>query len=194
MPNRFYSIERPKKKQVLPKVISTEEVKMMLDTVSNLKHKCIISLLYSAGLRRGELINLKIGDIDSKRMVITVNQAKGGKDRLTILSESVLSLLRQYFMEYKPKVFLFEGAKGGLYSAESVSKIVKNAAKKAGITKTVTPHMLRHSFATHLLENGTDIRYIQVLLGHNSTRTTEIYTQVAINNIQTIKSPIEKLI
>lgn len=194
MPNRFYSIERPRKKTVLPKVISTEEVKMMLDTVTNIKHKCIISLLYSAGLRRGELLNLKVEDIDSKRMIIMVKQAKGGKDRVTILSTSVLNLLRQYFKEYRPKKYLFEGLKGGLYSAESVSKVVKTAGIKAGISKKVTPHMLRHSFATHLLENGTDLRYIQVLLGHNSTRTTEIYTQVAINSIRSIESPIEKLI
>lgn len=193
MPNRFYSIERPIKKEQLPKVISLEEVQNIIKNTNNIKHKCIVSLLYSAGLRRGELLNLKLEDIDSKRMVITVKNGKGNKDRLTILSQTVLNDLRVYFKEWEPKIYLFESPKGGKYSPNSVIKIIKTASKKAGIRKNVTPHMLRHSFATHLLENGTDLRYIQVLLGHNSTRTTEVYTQVAINNIKTIKSPIELL-
>lgn len=193
MPNRFYSIERPRKEDKLPKVISLEEVQLLIKNTNNIKHKCIVSLLYSAGLRRSELLNLKLEDIDSKRMVINIKQGKGNKDRLTILSESVLIDLRQYYIQYKPKTYLFEGQKGKQYTAESVVKIIKNAAKKAKIRKIITPHMLRHSFATHLLENGTDLRYIQVLLGHSSTKTTEIYTQVAINNIKAIKSPIELL-
>jgi len=138
-------------------------------------------------------LNLKLADIDSKRMVITIKNGKGNKDRLTILSETVLADLRIYYAAWRPKEYLFEGAKGKQYTATSILKIIKNAAKKAGIRKNITPHMLRHSFATHLLENGTDLRYIQVLLGHNSTRTTEVYTQVAINNIKAIKSPIELL-
>lgn len=193
MPNRFYAVERPRPETKLPKVISLAEVKSIIQNTNNIKHKCIVSLLYSAGLRRGELINLKPSDIDSKRMVITIRQAKGNKDRLTILSEGVLRDLRTYFMEWKPKTYLFEGPMGVQYSPESVLKIVKEASRKAGITKRVTPHTLRHSFATHLLENGTDLRYIQVLLGHSDTKTTEIYTQVAINNLQVIKSPIELL-
>jgi site-specific recombinase XerD len=193
MPNRFYSIERPIKSEALPKVISLEEVQSIIKNTNNIKHKCIVSLLYSAGLRRNELLNLKLEDIDSKRMVITVKNGKGNKDRLTILSQSVLNDLRIYYAAWKPKVYLFEGPKGDKYSPESVLKIIKTAAKKGGIRKNITPHMLRHSFATHLLENGTDLRYIQVLLGHSSTRTTEIYTQVAINNIKAIKSPIELL-
>ncbi len=193
MPNRFYSIERPAKKQQLPKVISLEEVQSIINNTNNIKHKCIVSLFYSAGLRRSELLNLKITDIDSKRMVITVRNGKGNKDRLTILSQAVLEDLRIYYKEWKPKDFLFEGASSRMYASTSVSRIIDYAAKKAGIRKKITPHMLRHSFATHLLENGTDLRYIQVLLGHNSTRTTEVYTQVAINNIKAIKSPIELL-
>jgi integrase/recombinase XerD len=193
MPNRFYSIERPFKKESLPKVISLEEVQNIIKNTNNIKHKCIVSLLYSAGLRRNELLNLKLEDIDSKRMVITVKNGKGNKDRLTILSETVLNDLRTYYKEWQPKVYLFESPNGDKYSPASVIKIIKTAAKKAGIRKNITPHMLRHSFATHLLENGTDLRYIQVLLGHNSTRTTEVYTQVAINNIKAIKSPIELL-
>lgn len=193
MPNRFYSIERPFKKESLPKVISLEEVQEIIKNTNNIKHKCIVSLLYSAGLRRNELLNLKLEDIDSKRMVITVKNGKGNKDRQTILSESVLHNLRTYYKEWRPSIYLFEGAKGKQYTATSILKIIKTAAKKAGIRKNITPHMLRHSFATHLLENGTDLRYIQVLLGHSSTRTTEVYTQVAINNIKAIKSPIELL-
>lgn len=193
MPNRFYSIERPRKVESLPKVISLEEVQSIIEHTNNIKHKCIVSLLYSAGLRRSELLNLKLEDIDSKRMVITVKHGKGNKDRITILSQSVLEDLRIYYKAFKPKVYLFEGIKGKQYSHTSVLKIIKNASKKANIKKNITPHMLRHSFATHLLENGTDLRYIQVLLGHSSSRTTEVYTQVAINNIKTIKSPIELL-
>ncbi len=193
MPNRFYSIERPIKRETLPKVISLEEVQLIINNTNNIKHKCIVSLLYSAGLRRSELLNLKFEDIDSKRMVITVKNGKGNKDRLTLLSESVLKDLRVYYAAWKPKIYLFEGAKGKQYTATSILKIIDNASKKGGIRKKVTPHMLRHSFATHLLENGTDLRYIQVLLGHSSTRTTEVYTQVAINNIKAIKSPIELL-
>ncbi len=191
MPNRFYEIERPKKEHLLPKIVSKEELISMINSISNLKHKCIVSLLYSAGLRRSELIHLKLTDIDSKRMIINVRQAKGKKDRLTLLSSNLLLDLRKYFLKYKPKEYLFEGQHGGQYSPQSVLKIVKNSARKSGIKQKVTPHMLRHSFATHLLENGTDLRYVQVLLGHNSTKTTEIYTQVAINNIKEIKSPLD---
>lgn len=193
MPNRFYSVERPRKTESLPKVISLEEVQQIIKNTNNIKHKCIVSLLYSAGLRRNELLCLKLEDIDSKRMVITVKNGKGNKDRLTILSPSVLDNLRIYYAAWRPKVYLFESPNGEQYSPNSVIKIIKIAATKAGIRKNITPHMLRHSFATHLLENGTDLRYIQVLLGHSSTKTTEIYTQVAINNLKTIKSPIELL-
>lgn len=193
MPNRFYSIDRPRKKSRLPKVVSLEEIKMIIENTNNIKHKCIVSVIYSAGLRRQEVLNLKLEDIDSKRMVIRINEGKGFKDRFTILSEIVLIDLREYFKKWKPKEYLFEGIKGEQYSATSVSKIVKNAALKAGIRKKITPHILRHSFATHLLESGVDIRYIQSILGHSSTKTTEIYTHVATNNIKGIKSPIESL-
>ena len=179
MPNRFYEIDRPIKKEILPKVISKKEDKDMINNTNNIKHRCVVSLLYSAGLRRSELINLKLTDIDSNRMVITVLQSKGNKDRITLLSETVLKDLREYYLEWKPKVYLFEGQSGGQYSAQSDLKIVKDSAKKSKIIKRVTPHVLRHSFATHLLEAGTDLRYIQVLLGHSSTKTTEIYTRVA---------------
>ena len=193
MPNRFYSIERPLRKEPLPKVISLEEVELIIKNTNNIKHKCIVSLLYSSGLRRGELLNLKLNDIDSKRMIINVINGKGGKDRITILSQSVLINLRLYFKIWNPEIYLFEGLKGSQYTGSSISKIIDKARKRANIKKNITPHMLRHSFATHLLENGTDLRQIQVLLGHSSTKATEIYTQVAITNIKLIKSPIEML-
>ena len=193
MPNRFYSINRPLKREKLPKVISKAEIKSIIEHTTNLKHKCVVSLLYSAGLRRNELIQLKPEDIDSKRMVILVNEGKGKKQRLTILSPVILKDLRLYFKEWRPRHFLFEGAKGGAYSSTSVLNIVKNAAKRAGISKPITPHILRHSFATHLLEDGIDLRYIQSLLGHSSTKTTEVYTQVATKNIINIISPLDEL-
>jgi hypothetical protein len=143
---------------------------------------------------RSELLALKLEDIDSKRMVIRVNGAKGGKDRLTILSPMVLDLLRDYYKLYRPKDNLIEGEYGGAYSANSVLMVVKNAGKKAGVKVKVTPHMLRHSFATHLLEQGADLRQIQILLGHNSTKTTEVYTHVADSTLKMVKSPLDKFI
>ncbi|GAL81711.1 integron integrase intI2 [Algibacter lectus] len=189
MPNRFYSIERPRKESKLPKVLSKEEIIAIINLTNNIKHKCIISLLYSSGLRRNELLQLKIKDIDSKRMVIRVEQAKGNKDRYTVLNKSVLEDLRKYFKIYRPKTYLFESPiSGNPYSSSSVLQIVVKSTKNAGIKQRVTPHMLRHSFATHLLESGTDIRYIQLLLGgHNSTKTTEIYTHVATSSFTEIK-------
>ena len=188
MPNRFYSIERPRKESKLPKVLAKEEIIKMISQTKNLKHRCIISLLYSSGLRRNELLELKLEDINSKRMLIRVEQAKGNKDRYTVLNKSVLEDMRKYFKIYKPKTYLFESPiPGNKYSNSSVLQIVVKAAKKAGIKERVTPHILRHSFATHLLESGTDIRYIQLLLGHNSTKTTEIYTHVATNSFTEIK-------
>ncbi len=188
MPNRFYEIERPRKEFKLPKVISKEEVLSIIEHTNNIKHRCIVSLLYSAGLRRSELLNLKLEDIDSKRMLLRVRLAKGNKDRYSVLNKTVLKDLRLYYKAYKPTNYLFENTiTRNKFSTSSVLKIVVQAAKKAKITKRVTPHMLRHSFATHLLENGTDLRHIQLLMGHNSTKTTEIYTHVAINTFINLK-------
>ncbi|WP_192807512.1 site-specific tyrosine recombinase/integron integrase [Croceivirga radicis] len=191
MPNRFYELERPRKESHLPKVISKEEVLRIIDHTNNLKHQCIVQLLYSSGLRRSELVSLKLEDIDSKRMIIRIRQAKGKKDRITILSSNVLENLRRYYKEWQPSTYLFEGRNKEPYSAVSVLKIVKDAANRAGIRTTVTPHVLRHSFATHLLESGTDLRQIQVLLGHGSTKTTEIYTHVANHTFTAIKNPLD---
>lgn len=187
MPNRFYEIERPIKRKQLPKVLSKKEVLSLIDNTNNLKHRCIVSLLYSAGLRRSELLNLKLEDIDSKRMLILIKNSKGNKDRMTILSPTLLKELRLYYKAYRPKTYLFEGPKQKAYTASSVLKLISMAAKRAGINKKVTPHMLRHSFATHLIEDGIDIRHIQLLLGHSSTKTTEIYTHVAESSFKGIK-------
>lgn len=191
MPNRFYKIERPRKEKKLPTVLSPSEVKALINATNNIKHRCIVSLLYSAGLRRSEVINLKPTDIDSQRMLINVKDAKGKKDRLTLLAQSTLDDLRDYYKEYRPQNYLFEGQKNEKYSGTSIGKIITNAVLKTRIKKHVTAHTLRHSFATHLLENGTDLRYIQLLLGHSSTKTTEIYTHVASNNFISIKNPID---
>lgn len=191
MPNRFYSIDRPRKEHTLPKVLSKSEIKDIIDATSTIKHRCILSLMYSSGLRIGELLSLKSEDIDSKRMLVRVNQGKGNRDRLTLLSEKVLVDLREYFKKHKPKNWLFESPSNTNYSATSVATILKKASHTAGIQKRVHPHMLRHSFATHLLEAGTDLRYIQTLLGHKSSKTTEIYTHVATNTFISIKNPLD---
>jgi site-specific recombinase XerD len=191
MPNRFYEIERPRKEKKLPKILSKEDILNIIDNTNNLKHKCIISLLYSSGIRRNELVNLKITDIDSKRMLIRVEAAKGNKDRYTLLSHSLLKDLREYYIQYKPEKYIIEGLYGRQYSGQSIAKVVLNAAKKAGIKIHVTPHILRHSFATHLLEAGADLRQIQVLLGHSSSKTTEIYTHVATTTFKKIKNPLD---
>ena len=188
---QYYELYRPKKEHKLPKVLSKNEIKKIFAVTNNLKHKCILMLIYSAGLRRSELLNLIFNDIDSERMIIHIHEAKGKKDRISLLSDNLLQLLRQYYKEYRPKKYLFEGQNGGQYSASSVGNILKKSAKKAGIRKTVTPHMLRHSFATHLLEQGTDLRYIQELLGHGSSKTTEIYTHVSKKAIDKIKNPMD---
>lgn len=191
MPNRFYAIERPRIEKKLPIILSKDETRKLIESTNNIKHKCIVGLLYSAGLRRSELLNLKISDIDSSRMLIHVRGAKGNKDRYSILSKIILEDLRIYFKEWRPKEHLFESINNEKYSENSVSKIVLNAAIKAKLKKRVTPHTLRHSFATHLLEAGTDLRYIQILLGHNSTKTTEIYTHVATSSFDSIKNPLD---
>lgn len=192
MPNRFYNIERPRRQEKLPEILSKEEVMGMIKSTSNHKHKCIISLLYSAGLRRNELLELRIKDIDSDRMLIKVNGGKGKKDRFTLLSKTMLTDLRRYYLAFKPEEYLFEGPLKGKYSGASVLKIVKRAAGRMRILKNVTPHTLRHTFATHLLENGTDLRYIQKILGHNSSKTTEIYTHVATTSYSNIRNPLDE--
>ena len=187
------NIERPKKEKRLPAVLSVEEIKAIFNNITNLKHKTLLSLLYSAGLRIGEALSIKVEDIDSKRMLIHIKQAKGKKDRYTLLSHSFLKLLREYYLAYKPKVLLFEGMHGKKYSNASAQAVLKKALKNTKIKKRVTLHTLRHTFATHLLENGTDIRYIQELLGHSSPKTTMIYTHVSQTSLKNIKNPFDEL-
>ena len=165
----------------------------LLKSIGNIKHKTMLGLIYSAGLRVGELINLKIEDIDSDRMVISVRGAKGKKDRTTLLSSKILEMLRIYYKRHRPIGWLFEGPGHTQYSTSSLRQIFRRAMVKARINKKLTLHCLRHSFATHLLEKGTNLRYIQELLGHNSSKTTEIYTHVTHSGMQNISSPLDQL-
>ena len=177
--------------QKLPVVLSKEEVRRIIDCIDNLKHKAIISLLYGSGLRIGELLELRKSEIDSDRMLIHIKGGKGKKDRYTILSRKVLDILRSYYLEFKPKDYLFEGQKGGKYSSESAGQVFKRSLRKAKINKHATLHTLRHSFATHLLEDGVDIAHIQKLLGHTNIKTTLIYTHIAQDSLFRIKSPFD---
>lgn len=195
--NKTVSLEIPhcKKEKKLPEIMSRDEVASLLGVVTNLKHKSILMLIYSAGLRVGEAVKLQINDIDSKRGLIHVKQGKGRKDRYTILSRVALEMLSKYVRKYRPEQWLFPGAQEERHLTErSVENVFKNACEKAGIFKKYTVHTLRHSFATHLLENGTDLRYIQELLGHASSKTTEIYTHVCEKDIQRIRSPMDDFV
>jgi site-specific recombinase XerD len=182
-----------KKPSRIPIVLSVQEVERLLNSFDNLKHKAIFTLLYSAGLRIGELLNLKIKDIDSDRMQIRIEQGKGQKDRYSILSKKVLELLREYVKEYQPGEYLFEGQNGGKYSSSSIQSLMRKHKNVCKINKKATPHTLRHSFATHLLDQGTDTRFIQELLGHKNISTTQIYTHVSSRALKDVKSPIENL-
>lgn len=187
-------IYRPKREKILPNVLSKEEIKSILNAHTNIKHKTMLCMIYSCGLRRSELINLKPADIDSRRNIVMIRQAKGKKDRIAPLSPNVLILLREYYKAYQPVTWLFEGQfPNSPYDERSLTNVLKNAVMKAKITKPVTLHWLRHSYATHLLESGTDLRYIQEILGHKSSKTTEIYTHVSTKSLQKIKSPFDDL-
>lgn len=184
---------RPKREKRLPLVLSEEEVSSIIREIHNLKHKTVTALIYSAGLRVSEAVALKIQDIDTDRCIITIKQSKGKKDRQVPLSKKFQKLLGDYLSEYIPKTYLFEGQKGGKYSAKSIQLIFQKACKQARVGKAATVHTLRHSFATHLLEKGTDLRVIQELLGHSSSKTTEIYTHVSARTIRNIRSPLDDL-
>jgi len=189
----YITIDRPFQDKILPTVLSEEEVMRILNSVTNIKHKAILLTIYSAGLRISEVINLKVADIDSSRKAIIIKGAKGKKDRNSILSDKLLLFLREYFKLYKPKMWLFEGQTGEQYSDSSIQAIFRDACYKAKIQKKATVHTLRHSFATHLLERGTDLRYIQELLGHSSSKTTEIYTHITHKGMEQVKSPLDNL-
>lgn len=189
----FSTIYPSRKDYYLPIILSAKDVGKIIDSISNLKHKTIIMAIYGLGLRISEVINLKITDIDSNRMLVHIKNSKGNKDRVIMLPQKLLEQFRSYFKEYKPKIYLFEGQKGNRYTQSSIRKVFNNAKLKSKVNNKATVHTLRHSFATHLLENGTDIRIIKELLGHKSINTTLIYTRVSNKSIQNIKSPIEFL-
>lgn len=190
---KIYHIERPRKEKYLPEVLSSEEIAQLLNATENLKYKAILMTIYSAGLRVSELTNLRIKDIDSHRMQIRVEQGKGKKDRYTLLGNSTLQILRKYVADYKPVEWLFESYEGQRYKSRTIQEILKKSVDKVGFKKKISVHTLRHSFATHLLEAGTDIRYIQSLLGHSSGKTTEIYTHITTKGFEQIKNPLDKL-
>jgi site-specific recombinase XerD len=190
------SIPFRKKTKSLPVVLSPEEIVCLCDAVSNIKHKAMILTLYDTGARVTEVARLKISDIDSKRMVVRIDQGKGRKDRYVPLSEKLLGVLRQYWASQRSrsKIWLFPGWKPELpYSRRSLQKVVRKAQIRSGLRKTITPHVLRHSFATHHLENGTDMRTIQMLLGHRSIGTTSRYIHVASNSFDNVQTPLDRL-
>jgi integrase/recombinase XerD len=187
-------IERPRREKRLPNVLSKNEVKAILEAPTNLKHRAMLSLIYACGLRRSELLNLTLRDVLSDRNLLFIRQSKGKKDRVVPIGKKIIEMLREYYKAYKPKVWLFEGQHAGeAYSERSLQLVLKQALFKAGIPKPASLHWLRHSYATHLLESGTDLRYIQQLLGHSSSKTTEIYTHVTTKNLQQIRSPFDDL-
>lgn len=189
----FFEIPRPKKPGILPKAINARDIQRLFDACTNLKHNTMLKLCYGMGLRVSEVVNLKITDIDSKNMQVLIERGKGKKDRYVNLPDSILEQLRTYFLTYKPQKYFFEGQYGGQYSTRSVQKVFQDAMKKAKINKDVGIHGLRHSFATHLLEAGTDIAFIQELLGHKDIKTTLRYTHVSKHSIKKIKSPLDNL-
>jgi integrase/recombinase XerD len=187
-------VHRPKTSKRLPNVLSKEEVKLVLMALNNIKHKTMLSLIYSCGLRCGELLRLKPEHVDERRKLLIIKQSKGRRDRIVPLSDKVSFMLLEHLKVHGSTEYLFEGqVKGQMYDARSLQQVLKNAVMKAEIKKPVTLHWLRHSYATHLLENGTDLRYIQEILGHSSSRTTEIYTHVSNLSIQKIVSPFDTL-
>jgi integrase/recombinase XerD len=187
-------IQRPRREKRLPNVLSKKEIKAILEAPTNLKHRAMISLIYACGLRRSELLNLTLKDIHSDRNLLFIRQSKGKKDRVVPISMKLIAMLRDYYKAFKPKTWLFEGQLAGeKYSERSIQLVLNQSVSKAKINKQVSLHWLRHSYATHLLESGTDLRYIQELLGHSSSKTTEIYTHVSTRNLQQIRSPFDDL-
>lgn len=187
----YYEIDRPFKPKNLPRVLSQKDVQKILLEVKNIKHKAILSIIYGCGIRISECINMRLTDIDSDANRVWVRNAKGRKDRITLLPESLLTLLREYYLAYRPKKWLFEGPNCEQYSGSSIRKVFSRAKSKARVRKPASVHTLRHSFATHLLENGTNLRYIQQLLGHSSSKTTEIYTHVTESHLINVVSPLD---
>ncbi len=187
-------IKYPKAKKTLPVVLDLAEIRTMLSVMENLKHRALLTITYSAGLRVSEVIKLKVTDIDSKRMMVRVQQGKGRKDRYSILSQNALELLRQYWRQYRPKDWLFEGQKDGTHMCyTSIRNIFTEAKQRAGIRKPASVHTLRHSFATHLIEAGTSLHHVQLLLGHRSPTTTTVYLHVSKTNLAQVTSPLDSI-
>jgi len=185
-------VHRPKTEKLLPNVLSKEEVQQLLKALRNKKHVAMLALIYACGLRRGEVLKLLPSDVDAKRKILIIRQAKGRKDRIAPLPDMIIDMLRAYYKVSRPVKWLFEGQQPGEpYSERSIELVFKKALRQSGVKRPATLHWLRHSYATHLLEGGTDLRYIQELLGHKSSKTTEIYTHVSARNLQAIRSPIE---
>ncbi len=191
--NLFFEISRPKKPIILPKVIHNKDIKKIFDQTPNIKHNTMLKLCYGMGLRVSEIANIKITDVDSKNMQVFIEKSKGKKDRYANLPKSILEQLRIYYTAYKPKLYLFEGQYGGKYSIRTMQQVFKNGLEKAKINKETGIHGLRHSFATHLLENGTDIKFIQELLGHNDIKTTLRYIHVSEKSVKKIQSPLDTM-
>lgn len=192
-PKMFFDIPRPKKPKSLPKMLTPREIKLLFDQVENKKHLLALQLCYGMGLRVSEVVNLKLEHINSKEKIVNIICAKGKKDRNVPLPSSIIPLMRNYYFEYQPKEYLLEGQYGGRYSKEAVQSVFRNAMRKAKIYKKIGVHGLRHSYATHLLQQGTDIRFIQELLGHHNIKTTMAYTHVAPGELQKVKSPLDNL-
>ena len=192
-PEKLKFIPWPKNEQKIIEFLDASEVKALLSACTNIKHKAIIMLMYGSGLRVGEVLNLKPADIDSQRMIIRIIQGKGKKDRIVQLDAGLLTILRTYYLQYKPKEYLFNGQFGTQYSSRSINQFLKEYAKKAGIKRNIHAHLLRHSFATSSLEMGTDCRIIQKLLGHSSIKTTMRYTHVSTSLVNRTPSPLQLL-
>jgi len=192
-PFKLRHIHYPRKEKKLPQILSVEEVQLMFNVCSNLKHKVIMSLLYSTGMRLGDLLSLKWECIDRSRMVILIKNGKGHKDRIVPLAPNLLDLLEKYWKVYKSKDYVIEGEKGGMYSGTSVNNVLKQLASKAGIKKKVWAHQMRHNAFTHMAERGIDINRIQKIAGHSSPKTTQIYTHLSASSISNIDSPLNHI-
>ncbi len=190
---KVIKLERPKKKKKMPNVFSLEEIELLLKATSNLKHKCMLILVYSSGLRRNEVLSLRVEDLHFDRKTVFIKDSKGGKDRYTFFSDIARKYLTEYLKQYQPKYYLFEGQKGGRYSESSLQKVFDMARKKSRVPSNVTIHGLRHSFATHLVERGVPLHVVQELLGHTSLKTTEIYLHISNKFRKELKSPLDDL-
>jgi len=187
-------IPYPKRTENLPEIFSIDEIKLLFGKISNLKHRLVVSLLYGCGLRIGELIDLKLDALDHYRQIINVRDAKGGKDRQVMLPENIYNLYLEYKREFNPEIYVLNGQKKLQYTESSVNQLLKYYAKKAGIKKNIHAHLLRHSFATHLLDAGTDMAIIQDLLGHANQKTTRIYAKLSTRRIAQVQSPMQNIL